>query len=335
MKLKDLLYENNKDRLARHLTKEAKQDIIKSVSAFNEFGSNIYRTQEIKEMVEAIVKMSEGATQLALQETDDWFDSVTVKRDMNEVTNSVKLFEKTARELSALQQRLESVYEDMGHKLGKYYEISEGNAFGAERAKAIASDEDEFTVDGEKFPVKSVDKDDEENAEEFTEAVNEVVKPIKLSGNLKKDLNTVTAMAVKMVDYAKDNFNTYIPTGEKLSQLKLGGTRETDVLKYNIDHLAKAINTDLKKKYMKDFMGEGFTQSTKLDSILKEGSGTWKVKFAKSNVNGVAFGGVSKVIARTPAEAIKKAVKVVQAKAGFKGGNNDWMAVDVDSVSKA
>ncbi len=176
MKLKDLLYENNKDRLARHLTKEAKQDIIKSVSAFNEFGSNIYRTQEIKEMVEAIVKMSEGATQLALQETDDWFDSVTVKRDMNEVTNSVKLFEKTARELSALQQRLESVYEDMGHKLGKYYEISEGNAFGAERAKAIASDEDEFTVDGKKFPVKSVDKDDEENAKEFTESVNEAPK---------------------------------------------------------------------------------------------------------------------------------------------------------------
>lgn len=239
MKLKDLLYENNKDRLARHLTKEAKQDIIKSVSSFNEFGSKIYRTEEIKEMVEAIIKMSEGATQLALQETDDWFDSVTVKRDMNEVTNSVKLFEKTARELSALQQRLESVYEDMGNKLGKYYEISEGNAFGAERAKAIASDEDEFTVDGEKFPVKSVDKDDEENAEEFTEG------------------------------------------------------------------------------------------------LLREASSKWNVKFAKSNVNGVAYGGVLKVIARTPDEAIKKAVKIVQAKAGFKGGNNDWMAVDIDSVGKA
>ena len=91
----------------------------------------------------------------------------------------------------------------MGHKLGKYYEISEGNAFGAERAKAIANDEDEFTVDGKEFPVKSVDKDDKENAEEFTE-------------------------------------------------------------------------------------------STKLGSILKEGSGTWKVKFAKSNVNGVAFGGCVK-----------------------------------------
>ena len=94
--------------------------------------------------------------------------------------------------------------------------------------------------------------------------VNEAVKPVKLSGNLGKDLKTVTAMAEKMVKYAKDNFNTYIPTGEKLSQLKLGGTKEKDVLKYNINHLAKAINTDLKKKYMKDFMGESVNEASSL-----------------------------------------------------------------------
>ena len=93
--------------------------------------------------------------------------------------------------------------------------------------------------------------------------VNEAVKPVKLSGNLGKDLKTVTAMAEKMVKYAKDNFNTYIPTGEKLSQLKLGGTKEKDVLKYNINHLAKAINTDLKKKYMKDFMGESVNEGSR------------------------------------------------------------------------
>ena len=91
--------------------------------------------------------------------------------------------------------------------------------------------------------------------------VNEAVKPIKLSGNLKKDLKAVTDMATDMVDYAKDNFNTYIPTGEKLSQLKLGGTREKDVLEYNIRHLAKAINTDLKKKYMKDFVAESVNEA--------------------------------------------------------------------------
>ena len=69
--------------------------------------------------------MSEGASQLALQETDGWFDGVTVKRDMKEVANSTKLFEKAAKEVSTLQQRLESIFEDLGNKLGKYYNINE------------------------------------------------------------------------------------------------------------------------------------------------------------------------------------------------------------------
>ena len=106
------------------------------------------------------------------------------------------------------------------------------------------------------------------------ESVNEAVKPIKLSGNLKKDLKAVTDIAGKMVKYAKDNFNTYIPTGEKLSQLELGGTTEKDVLKYNINHLAKAINKDLTKKYMKDFVAESVNEA-KLSTVhraAKKGS---------------------------------------------------------------
>lgn len=46
--------------------------------------------------------------------------------------------------------------------------IEEGNAFGAARAKAIADGEDTFEVDGETYPVEDVDKEDKENAEEFT-----------------------------------------------------------------------------------------------------------------------------------------------------------------------
>ena len=46
-------------------------------------------------------------------------------------------------------------------------EVEEGNEFGAARAKAIADGEDEFEVDGKKFKVTSVDKEDKENAEEF------------------------------------------------------------------------------------------------------------------------------------------------------------------------
>lgn len=46
-------------------------------------------------------------------------------------------------------------------------EVEEGNEFGAARAKAIADGKDEFEVDGKKFKVTDVDKEDKENAEEF------------------------------------------------------------------------------------------------------------------------------------------------------------------------
>ncbi len=47
-------------------------------------------------------------------------------------------------------------------------DVEEGNEFGAARAKAIADGKDEFEVDGKKFKVTDVDKEDKENAEEFT-----------------------------------------------------------------------------------------------------------------------------------------------------------------------
>ena len=37
----------------------------------------------------------------------------------------MKVFEKTAGEMSGLQQRLESAYEDMGTVLNRYYKINE------------------------------------------------------------------------------------------------------------------------------------------------------------------------------------------------------------------
>jgi len=45
--------------------------------------------------------------------------------------------------------------------------VSEGNAFGAARAEAIAKGEKTFKVDGEEHDVESADKEDKENAEEF------------------------------------------------------------------------------------------------------------------------------------------------------------------------
>ena len=102
-----------------------KQAFVEAVSKFNEYGKSVYRESNIKDVVEAIKRLSAGAGNYIMSETDEWFDGVTVKRDVKEINNTSKLFEKASIEMEAIQQRLESLYEDLGGKLGRYYELSE------------------------------------------------------------------------------------------------------------------------------------------------------------------------------------------------------------------
>ena len=120
MKLKNLLNENS-DKIKS----SSKRAVIEAVANFNAFGESIYSKSDLKEVVKSITELCENATKLALQEQDDWFDSVTVKRDMKEISNILKEFVKASTESLSSQQRLESLYEDLGHKLGRYYEIAE------------------------------------------------------------------------------------------------------------------------------------------------------------------------------------------------------------------
>ena len=91
----------------------------------------------------------------------------------------------------------------------------EGNAFGAARAEAIAKGEDKFEVDGEEFDVENVDKEDEENAEEFVEEARSLNDPVAMKmraaqSKAKKDVKKEAPVAKKMSS-AKD---------KKLAQLK-------------------------------------------------------------------------------------------------------------------
>jgi hypothetical protein len=175
-KLKDILNESQhsykrmnvgEDREKEGMTNEEKREFLKAVAEYKRFGESIYRSGNLAEVYESIKGIVETAHKVTLEETGDWFDKVTVGRHMKSMNESFKVFEKTISEVNTLQQRLESAYDEMGEVLGKYYEIKEGNEFGAERAKAIAKGQDEFEVGGKKFKVTNVDKEDKENAKEF------------------------------------------------------------------------------------------------------------------------------------------------------------------------
>jgi hypothetical protein len=163
------------------MTKEEKRAFVEAVAAYRQLGEMISHKGNLAEIHDSIKGIVENANSITLKETGDWFDRVTVQRHMKSMNESFKVFSNTIKEVSTLQQRLESSYDEIGEVLGKYYEIKEGNEFGAERAKAIAAGEDSFEVDGKSFKVTGVDAEDKKNAEEFAN------ESMKLTSLLKRE----------------------------------------------------------------------------------------------------------------------------------------------------
>ena len=104
-------------------SKEERNAFLESVKQYGNFKNEIYSSKRLKEISQQIGQMIEAAGSFTLSETQDWFDDVSVSRDLKELTTDYKIFEKTCNEITTLQQRLESIYENIGHKLGKYYEV--------------------------------------------------------------------------------------------------------------------------------------------------------------------------------------------------------------------
>ena len=77
-------------------------------------------------VAEELSKIAESAHTHILGEQDDWFDKISVNKNMKQLKGSVMEFQKTAKEAHSLNQRLTGLYEDIGHVLNRYYEIDDG-----------------------------------------------------------------------------------------------------------------------------------------------------------------------------------------------------------------
>ena len=105
--------------------KVSSEQVSEALRNYNQIGKSLYQQQSLKETAKSLSRIAEMAASHTLQETEDWFDKVTVSRNMKELTNHSKAFSKIAEEASSVQQRLASLYEDMGMILNRYYDIPE------------------------------------------------------------------------------------------------------------------------------------------------------------------------------------------------------------------
>ena len=174
-KLSDLVAEDfyKEDDAPKYDMKE----FVNEVGRYNEIGKSIYRETDLSEIAEKLSKMAEIARDHTLRETENNFDKITVNKNMKSLGNHAKEFSKIANEATSLQQRMESVFEDMGHILNRYYDINELNEEGAFFEKDDISKEKVKENDGKyqaffkgamkKFGVSSPDDLDDDKKKAF------------------------------------------------------------------------------------------------------------------------------------------------------------------------
>ena len=123
IKLKDILKES--EQTGNRLPNVLKKHFLEIISTYGQHREGLSRKSDVREVAETLGAIADAASEYTLREAGDWFDQVTIKRNMKELSNLQKAFEKEAVEAKAQEQRLEALYEDMGHVLQRYFEIAD------------------------------------------------------------------------------------------------------------------------------------------------------------------------------------------------------------------
>jgi hypothetical protein len=125
IKLKKLMGEGEDKKAPSPMHNEARRHFLEVISTYKAFGPKLQAEHDLAEIAETLGAIVDAAHTFAMKESGNNFDPATVKRNMNELNKLSGQFEKTANEAKQLQQRMASMYEDMGYVLSKYFEIAD------------------------------------------------------------------------------------------------------------------------------------------------------------------------------------------------------------------
>lgn len=107
------------------LSPEQKKKLMEMVNQYNTLGQKLRMEGALIETATALSEIAELAETYACNEASDWFATEVVKTDFKRAKGITDTFQKLARECHGKVQQLNALYEDMGHILGRYYEIAD------------------------------------------------------------------------------------------------------------------------------------------------------------------------------------------------------------------
>ena len=230
IKLKELIKEF---ALEQDRPKVDKFKVTEAIRNYANVGKALYQSGGILEAAKQLSEMATAAQNHVLSETNDWFDSVSVKRNMKELKGLTGQFKKTAVEANSVNQRLSALYEDMGNILNRYYEIDEAmDPVGKEDGDV---DNDGDTDDSDRYLKKR------------RAAISKAIKKQKNEGTYLKEFETLKEFGPSPMDRALKQTLKDPKSGKEVT---VGSIKNQGEKKYS-PALVKKANAIFKKSYGK------------------------------------------------------------------------------------
>ena len=202
--------------LGQEKPKVDKFKVTEAIRNYGRVGEALYKTGGILEAAKQLSEMATAAQNHVLSETNDWFDSVSVKRNMKELKGLTGQFKKTAVEANSVNQRLSALYEDMGNILNRYYDIDEA-------LDPVGKEDDDVDNDG--------DTDDSDRYLKKRRAA--VSKAIKKKSKNEGRVNEVDAATQKKIDQVIKQKKAKIKKMDSLVNPSMKAAYSNDISKLN------------------------------------------------------------------------------------------------------
>ena len=106
------------------MSAENKKKLVELAGMYEKFGECLKNEECLMNAAKGITELSELAETYAVNECGEWFQKEIVVKDMQNLKKRVTEFQKIVKETYARMQQAGVAYQDIGHVLGRYYDLN-------------------------------------------------------------------------------------------------------------------------------------------------------------------------------------------------------------------
>lgn len=121
----DAIPSNNNDfSKPKQMSPDQKKKLLQLSTMYENFGECLKNEEALMNAAKGITELCELAEAYALNECGEWFQEQIVQKDMQNLKKRVAEFQKIVKETYARMQQAGVAYQDIGHVLGRYYDLT-------------------------------------------------------------------------------------------------------------------------------------------------------------------------------------------------------------------